>query len=169
MNADEIKTLLLCYWRFERGCEIVSTEFNYGASDVISVNLNEMSIYETEVKVSVADMKRECRKSKHRRTPTKRVTNYFYFAVPDVMKEAALSLCKEFFPYAGLLVVRDYEEYLKANEKPYVAPPISEVKRAQSFGLQPVDQKTIFWLARGMSNTLCSKAYQLMRLRRQHS
>lgn len=178
-KADEIKTLLLSYWRFQRGCSIVATEFNYGESDVISYSERNHTFYETEVKISIGDMRREKKKMKHRRvilnssmwdiSPAYHLrARFFYFAVPEAIQEAALKVCEELFPYAGLLVVKDYEEFLKQNPTPYAKNvPISEVKRPRSMEVAKVTPETVLWLAKGTSNTLCSVSYQLMLLKRE--
>ncbi|GAJ17864.1 unnamed protein product, partial [marine sediment metagenome] len=113
MNAAEIKTLLLCYWRFARGCSYVALEFSYGSADVIAATPRGQDIYETEVKVSTSDMKKELQKMKHRfaqkglwgQDTYHLWANYFYFAVPESIKDRALAIINNYFPYAGLLVV----------------------------------------------------------------
>ena len=175
-KADEIKTLLLSYWRFQRQCPIVATEFNYGESDVISYSERNHTFYETEVKISIADL-REKKKMKHRRvilnsamwdiSPTYHLrARHFYFAVPMAIREAALKVCEELFPYAGLLVVDDYEEFLKQNPTPHANVPIYMVKRSRSMEVAKVTPETVLWLAKGTSNTLCSMSYELMLLKR---
>lgn len=174
-QAEEIKILLLSYWRFHRGCCIVATEFNFGESDVLSYSEESHTIYETEVKVSIGDMRRERKKLKHRRvilnsalwdtSPIYHLrARHFYFAVPEAIQEPALKLCQELFPYAGLLVVKDYEEFLKQNPTPHANVPISEVKRPCDMQVQKVTEETALRLAKGMSNTLCSMSYRLMLL-----
>ena len=177
-KAEEIKILLLSYWRFHRGCPIVATEFNYGESDVISYSERNHTFYETEVKISIADMRREQKKMKHRRvilnssmwdlSPTYHLrARHFYFAVPEAIQEQALKVCEELFPYAGLLVVRDYEKFLVENETPNASVPIGEVKKPRSMEVRKVTPETIQWLAKGMSNTLCKVSYELMLLKRE--
>lgn len=174
MNAEEIKTLVMCYWRFARGCTYVACEFNYGSADVISATPRGQNIYDTEVKVSIADMKKELSKIKHRfaqkglwgQDKYHLWANYFYFAVPETMQNKALAIIQNYFPYAGLLVVKDYQQYLESNERPYINPPIAEVKRPQRFQtFASANPETLARLAKGMSNSLCSKAYELMRLK----
>lgn len=165
---------MMCYWRFARGCTYVACEFNYGEADVISATPRGQDIYDTEVKVSIADMKKEVSKRKHRfaqkglwgQDTYHLWANYFYFAVPESIKDKALAIIKTYFPYAGLLVVKDYQQYLKDNERPYTSPPIAEVKRPRRFKTcASGDPETLARLARGMSNSLCSKSYELMRLK----
>ena len=177
-KAEEIKTLLLSYWRFQRGCPIVATEFNYGESDVISYSERNHTFYETEVKISIGDMRRERKKMKHRQiavspslwdlAPVYHLrARHFYFAVPVAIQEPAIKVCEELFPYAGLLVVDDYEEFLKQNPTPHANVPIKEVKRPRGMQVQKITPEAILWLAKGTSNTLCKMSYELMRLKRE--
>ena len=176
-QAEEIKILLLSYWRFQRQCLIVATEFNYGESDVISYSERNHTFYETEVKISIADIRREQKKMKHRRvilnssmwdiSPTYHLrARCFYFAVPEAIQEQALKVCQELFPYAGLLVVRDYEKFLVENETPNASVPIGEVKKPRSMEVRKVTPETVLWLAKGTSNSLCSMSYKWMRAER---
>lgn len=173
-QADEIKTLLLCYWRFSRGCPYIATEFEYGAADVIAASPSGQNIYETEVKISVGDMKKELGKRKHQlaqsgfwgKDKLHLWANYFYFAVPSKIQVPAIALIVNYFPYAGLLLVEDYADYLKDNDKPYQNVPISEVKKPARFETVLPTQDTLARLSRGMSNTLCSRSYQLLLLNR---
>ncbi|GAI90261.1 unnamed protein product, partial [marine sediment metagenome] len=48
-KADELKILVMGYWRFRRDCPIVASEYNYGDADVLSVT-NSGMVIETEVK-----------------------------------------------------------------------------------------------------------------------
>lgn len=176
-QAEEIKILLLSYWRFQRQCPIVATEFNYGESDVISYSEGKHIFYETEVKISIGDMRREQKKMKHRQvirnpamwdiTPVYHLrARHFYFAVPEAIQEQAIKVCQELFPYAGLLVVRDYEKFLVENETPNASVPISEVRKPRGMQVQKITPEAIVWLAKGTSNSLCSMSYKWMRAER---
>lgn len=168
INAGEMKILLMCYWRFTRQCPLVAMEFDYGYADVIALSGKGRIIHETEIKMSIADMKADRRKPKHHprnlfgKDITRNWANYFYFAVPEGIKEKALKVCRELFPYAGLLVVGDYETYLKNNDKPFTSPPITQLRDPQYLQVERISEKRLFRLVKGMSNNLCSNAYQLM-------
>lgn len=172
MNAEEIRVLVMCYWRFQRGQYFVASEFNYGDADVISVSKKGRMVYETEVKISIADMKREKYKSKHfgmaqwwGSGTSHFWADFFYFAVPSAIQDKAVEVCRDLFPYAGLLVVDDYEQYLEHNERPYTNPPIREIKEPKKLPAKPLDEEGIFRIAKGMSNSFCGRAYELMRLK----
>jgi len=175
-TAKEMKTLLMCYWRFQRQHYIVAQEFSYGSSDVISFSERGRKVFETEIKISIADMRRERHKTKHKFRSRPNIfgrmmseegrANQFYFAVPDTIENKAVGVCQELFPYAGLLVVDDCVGYLKTNPKPVSPYPIREVREATAEAKAVVDEKRIFGLARGMSNNLCTASYEVARLKR---
>jgi hypothetical protein len=170
-KTKDMEALLLCYWRFSRGCDIVAVEFDYRAADIISYCAAEATVFETEIKISIADMKREARKQKHSfinkelwETPLKRRwwVNKFYFAVPVKIEKKAIELRDRLFPYAGLLVIDDYERYIQFNPRPYGPFPVREVKRASGVPAVEVGQETILELSKGMATSLSKTAYELM-------
>ena len=119
-NSNQIKAVIASYWRYVRQCPIVALEVNFNLSsfsgeemaDVLAVDDNHFLI-ETEIKVALADLRRDARKKKHRKFLENRrgVTRYFYFAVPrDIANEVKL-ICDNLFPYAGVLSVNGTDEY----------------------------------------------------------
>jgi hypothetical protein len=103
----------------------VATEAGYWQADVLGA-CDKYSV-EVEVKVSVADLKREfqTKSSKHflyanaEAQPTRGAPNYFYFYVPKAIEEQALAIVKEQAPKAGLAV---YEGgYLLDGKKTSIA------------------------------------------------
>jgi len=122
MNADQVKAVAASYWRYVRQCPVIALEVNAKLSpysgeeraDVLAVNKDRFLI-ETEVKVTLADLKRDAKKAKHRafrdNLPTKCVARYFYFAVPrDIANKASL-ICDDLYPYAGVLGANGLDEY----------------------------------------------------------
>jgi len=120
-EVDIIKLATLAYWRFDR--QHIMGAIECSGADVKTVSRNLM-IAETEVKVTIADMRREVKtkRYKHRRMNGEFATalmtyptsthyqpevNYFYFIVPERLKDKALKAVAELYPYAGLLVCRD--------------------------------------------------------------
>jgi len=110
-EADIIKLVTLAYWRYDR--QHITGAIECGGADVKTIS-KSLLIAESEVKVSIADMRREykAKRYKHQlmfgegfnRRPN---VNYFYFVVPERLKRKALEVISELFPYAGLLVCRD--------------------------------------------------------------
>jgi len=113
MDSDTIKAAVASYWRYTKQCHLVALEasswlkpFNYGGqADILAVT-KRRHLVETEVKVSLADMRRD--KSKRKHTYYKQGSSYyptqrFFFAVPKEIANAACLLCGQLFPYAGVL------------------------------------------------------------------
>ena len=130
MTADQIKAVIAAYWRYVRQCPVIALEVNSNLSaysgeeraDVMAVDKNRYLI-ETEVKITLADLKRDAKKSKHQDFQDNRlcVARYFYFAVPrDIANDAKL-ICADLYPYAGVLGVDGTDEYgveIYRNAKP---------------------------------------------------
>ena len=167
----------MCYWRKTRGCPIVAMEFNYRDADVVAVNKNGMVI-ETEVKTNIRNLREDKMKTKHWfmerevdmvKVPPgpKRVfggytrVHYFYFAVPVEIKDKALAVIEEKFPYAGLLSVGSSDHYQWEMYR-QIVPPVWSVRKAHRFTRPKLTQDQLLDIAIGMSNTACRLAYGLM-------
>ena len=112
MNSEQLKATIASYWRYVMQCPVVALELSSRLSsysseraDILAVSKNRCLI-ETEVKVSLGDLRKDRKKSKHRafrnggiRYPTR----YFYFAVPKEIANAAKTICDDLYPYAGIL------------------------------------------------------------------
>ena len=92
ITSDQIKAVIASYWRYVRQCPVIALEVNSNLSsysgeetaDVMAVDKSRYLI-ETEVKLNLADMRRDIKKKKHRDFSDGRprcVARYFYFAVP---------------------------------------------------------------------------------------
>lgn len=121
-EADIIKLTTLAYWRYDRQHVMGAMECH--GADVLTMT-KSLLIAESEVKISIADMKREfkTKRYKHRCMRdgcqsvqsssgamcffTRPNINYFYFVVPERLKDKALEVVRELYPYAGLLVCRE--------------------------------------------------------------
>jgi hypothetical protein len=109
-DSSILKTEALCWLRFGKQMQYVATEAGYWSADVLGV-CDKFSV-EVEVKVSIADLKREFKDktAKHylfanaEGTPSKGTPNYFYFYVPKEIEDKALEIVKEKAPKAGLAV-----------------------------------------------------------------
>jgi hypothetical protein len=73
INSDQIKAIIASYWRYIRQCPVIALEVNSNLSsysgeetaDVLAVDKLRYLI-ETEVKVSLADLRRDIEKEKQR-------------------------------------------------------------------------------------------------------
>lgn len=174
-KADELKILVMSYWRFSRGCPIVASEYNYGDADVLAVTSAGMRI-ETEVKISLTDLKRDGAKTKHdamqrelgllQNEPSRPLwwppairSHYFYFAVPEKIKEKAIRIVTEKYPYAGLLVIKPIDP--EVNPRYY--PPVYSAKKAHQFRSKPkLTYDQTMDVVKGMSTTLCRLGMELI-------
>lgn len=174
-KADELKILVMSYWRFSRGCPIVASEYNYGDADVLAVTSAGMRI-ETEVKISLTDLKRDGAKTKHfamqrelglvqdqpSKYPFMRAatrSHYFYFAVPEKLKEKAEVIIAEKYPYAGLLVIKPIDPEVN----PSYHPPVYSAKKARQFRSKPkLTYDQTMDIVKGMSTTLCRLGMELI-------
>lgn len=106
INSDLIKAAVASYWRFERGCTMVTIEADYGSADVM-VLTKERYLMEIEVKVSLSDLRADKKKSKHqvysRQLRRGLPICYFYFAVPRDLGVKAALICDQRYPYAGVI------------------------------------------------------------------
>lgn len=174
-KAEEIKFLTMIYWRFARGHYLVGTEYDYGDADVISVSANGREVFETEVKISIADLKKEKQKPKHSKDVfgNKRFRGQyiheFYFAMPSHMAELdqVKLICDGRFPYAGILAVDPYEDFLKHPGGIYMNPPVKCVKHAKPLQPRELTKEELMRIAKGMSNSFCNLAFRFMRFQRE--
>ena len=111
-TAENIKALLMRYWRIDRGylcsCEVSSL----GVADVLADNGKEA--VEIEVKVDKYDLLNDAKKSKHewfnKDGPEHlyyKGPNRFYFCVTANLREPAERLIGEINPLYGLILYRD--------------------------------------------------------------
>lgn len=136
MNSREIKAALLQYYRYDKQYKLVALEsYHFHNADVVCINARAW-IIETEVKVSIADMKADINKPKHailRRDylgehpdqasllhpmdwtsssgydfskDYKYRGHEFNFAIPSELEDEATFVRNAYYPYAGLILVR---------------------------------------------------------------
>lgn len=131
-DSSIMKTEALAWLRFGKKMPYVCTEGGYWNADCLG--LSDDYAIEVEVKVSIADLKREfvTKTAKHflyataeerKETPAPAGTpNYFYFYVPKEIEEAALAIVKEKAPRAGLAVFEDVGSgWAQAGKKTSIA------------------------------------------------
>ncbi len=143
--------------------------------ELLAVTSGGMRI-ETEVKISLTDLKRDGIKTKHfamqrelglvqdrpSRYPFLKAatrSHYFYFAVPEKLKEKALEIVVERYPYAGLLVVKPIDPEVN----PRYSPPVYSARKAHQFKSKPrLTYDQTMDVVKGMSTTLCRLAMELI-------
>lgn len=121
IKADSIKASVAAYWRYVRQCPLVALEANSrleafsdgGQADVLVVTKARYLI-EVEVKLNMADFRRDRHKLKHRNFRDNLVhypTRFFYFAVPKELANKVKFLCDQLYPYAGVIGSNGLGEY----------------------------------------------------------
>lgn len=176
-RSDRIKAMVMCYWRFH-GCPILATEYPWGNSDVVAVT-EKGRIIETEVKISISDLRHDLKKPKHHdlreaydrpgaetETPAMpRLFSYspqfrldvkvhrFFFAVPVDIAERAEAVVRELFPYAGMLVVNDCWEGKLLRNVDVVCR-----KHPKDYNIPVVNDGERLNMIRGMGTALCKIA-----------
>lgn len=161
-TSAEIKSTVAGYFRYKGQCPIVAFEasdklrWSTGEpADVLVISESRM-LYEIEVKVSLSDLKHDVLKSKHRwfsSSPETYPVNRFYFAVPDDLEGKALEVCKELYPYAGLLSVDKF---------PFVSSAVDfgvhVVKQPRILNIRRLEISEVIFLVKEQSGTICRLA-----------
>ncbi len=176
-EANEVKILIMCYWRFVRQHPIVATEVDSyldvpwrggSQADVLSLTPSGL-VVETEIKVSLPDLKRDVKKPKHwfwgdGRRPSHYSAHYFYFAVPHTLEEKAREVIAQDYPYAGLLVAQDPCSHPQGWTRDYFDPMVRAARPAKRLKeATKLDPDQVLKLAKGMSATVCRLAFKQMR------
>jgi len=97
-----------------------------------------------------------------------RYIHEFYFAMPSHMAELdqVSLICDGRFPYAGILAVEPYEDFLKQPWGIYTNPPVKCIKHAKPLQPQELTREELMRMAKGMSNSFCNLAFRYMRQKR---
>ena len=157
ITVDKVKAAVLSYCRYSMQCPLVALEancrlqtFNYGGqADVLAVTKNRLLV-ETEVKLNLADLRRDRNKAKHkafregaRIYPTAR----FYFAVPKDIANSVKLICDQLYPYAGVLGVDGLSEQ-----------DVILFREAKLLSNRKLSWEELYRMAREQSATICRLA-----------
>ena len=180
MNALQLKMATLEYWRFKEQCPMVALEASCtlrafkdgGAADVLAVTKTRLLI-ETEVKLTLSDLRRDSEKPKHiyfkqglqlslgssaLPSPSIYPTSLFYFAIPFELRGEAIQICEHLYPYAGVLLVDRYGEAMGD------CCVHSQWRRPQRLSTTKLTGLQLMRMAREQSATLCRLARQAVLL-----
>jgi hypothetical protein len=172
MNSEVLKTECLAWLRYLRGCEMVCTEVGRYSADVWG--LTDTRLIEIETKISIADLKADFRKDKHKlyeKFATEgaakwQVPNSFYFAVPEHLLEKA----QAFLATVDIPVVRKYGIITVPSEYDgcgYLGRHAKAVVKASRIHAEPPSPRARETALLRMSSELCGtrQAVALHRLR----
>ena len=169
-----IKAQVASYYRYIRQCPLVALEAPCrledstvsGLADILVIDKKRF-LTEIEVKTSLADLKRDGKKRKHRRFLAESAsddhrdylgpypTHLFYFAVPEEIVEQALEICKEQYPYAGVLRCEGISDY-----------GVTVYQAAKVLSQRKVSYPRILAMVRSQSATLCRTLNELANMKR---
>jgi hypothetical protein len=99
-------TEALAHLRYKKQCEYVVSEFLN--CDVLGIDKD--TIYEYEIKTSLADLKNEKKKPKHGIYDSKSrkfKPTYFYILIPEELHEKAIKWVSENIPHAGVIAYKE--------------------------------------------------------------
>ncbi len=172
MTVDQVRAIILAYWRYQRQCPMVALEANCqlsayndgGQADILAVTKARL-LAETEIKISIADLRKDQHKIKHQFYKAQHFdqphdfrqdlypAHYFYFAVPPDIANKAASIIVQLYPYAGLLIAKDL---------PFQSGPVVDMSRnAKLLHRRKLSAAELVRMAREMSATCCRLANKI--------
>ena len=159
LTASEIKAMVAGYFRYKRQCPVIAFEASDKLkwadgepADILVITESRM-LYEIEVKISLSDLKHDKKQGKHSsflNRPDYLPVHKFYFAVSEDLANKAQDICKDFFPYAGLLVVSKFPFNSAALDFG-----VSEYRSPKILNNSRVEVKAIIRLIKEQSGTVC--------------
>lgn len=160
LPAEIVKMNVISYWRFTRHALVVSMEADFHHYDVAVIS-RDRKLIEVEVKVSLADMRREELKRKHQRAIlfTDSLPHYFYFAVPFGLIDEIMPIVQEKYSYAGVLACPDQLDDRKGG---WLAPRVASWRRPQLRTRRQLNPNEIFTIAESCSSQLCHAYAKLL-------
>ena len=157
ISADGIKAAVAVYYRYRCQHPIIAFEAPGagGTADVLVVTKSRRLI-EVEVKVSLSDLRRDVKKSKHWWLQRGREAvgygyympvDQFYFAVPSHLGMSAAVICDRLYPYAGVWGFTSVDD-----ENPRLH------REATLFKAPKMSLRQMLQMTRSQSATLCRLA-----------
>jgi hypothetical protein len=165
VTADAMKAAVASYWRYQRQYPVVAFEASdHWAGELADILVldhwppltPETHLIEIEVKISLADLRRDKDKHKHRhfRNGTSKLVSYFYFAVPVEIGNTVALLCDNLYPYAGVLGTTGTG-----------GSGVQVYRSAKRFFARPLREEDIRLINRDQSATLCRLAKKVVELK----
>jgi len=177
ISALQLKHMAACWLRYNRQCPLVALEANSqlapfsdgGLADLLAVT-PDRHLIEVEVKLSIADFRKDREKEKHqglrklarleysqikeiksgsvlRHEPRTYPTHLFYFAVPYELGRQVAEECDELYPYAGVLGFRKVKHYWH--------PSVRNFRKARTLSKNKLTLYQVAHMAKEQSGTLC--------------
>lgn len=164
ITADIIKAAVASYYRYKKQYPMVAFEMDSALKSYVNGELADILIVgsdryliEVEVKISLADLRKDKGKSKHRhfqRDDGIMPTRYFFFALPQTLANEAYLLCDNMFTYAGVLGVAG-----SSQDQVY------SYRRARQLNADRLPKKLVINMVRSQSATICRLATKVSELK----
>jgi hypothetical protein len=144
MTAHEVYRAAKYYLQWKQGHTLGA--FNTYAlgheADILVVDERTMLTTEVEVKVSLSDLKADLKKERWQPQHTKRLPNYFYYAMPIEMQDKAMAVLHQhpLWPKIGLIVV---------DRSRYVGGPAIVVQKKQLIHDKPAHPRVLVKMLQG--------------------
>ena len=101
MTSNEIEICLANHFGYRQNQIVPNVSYGLGLHEVDLLIVSKSGYCtEIEIKVSISDLKADFKKEHHHKS---KKIKYFYYAIPEELKEKALPLIPE---HAGLIVVK---------------------------------------------------------------
>lgn len=149
MTSKQMRAALACHLRYKMQCSLFAFERGLGAGnpDLIGVLPNRY-LAEIEIKVTLADFKRDAAKAKWNSAYYKRPRLFYYAVPPELVKKVTPLLPKG----AGLLT------FHTNGRDPITRLPGVEIMKKPTADREakPITMKDFHYMARHLSGTACS-------------
>lgn len=179
VSGNDLKTIALCWLRFERQFNLVCTEDPFRNADAIGTDTSQQcrKMIEIETKISIADLRADGNKLKkhermgklHRKEPItdlwQKETDHtmfpsqFYFLVPRELKEKALEVINESFPHAGLMIAN----MIESSDGRYRDGTITVIKRAPVLHKLLIAKEIKNYFANRLASEICKLRLDVLR------
>jgi len=173
MDSTHVKASVASYFRYKRQCPLICFErtsktYDFYSPDILVVR-KDRKIIEVEVKVSISDLKNDCKKRIwvfRKAVPDIHPMPYqFYYAVPYKLREKALKVIGEWkdevYGKVGLLYVIDKKRIGMDDVTCFQKAPTNKTSPRLSI-------KEILTMTRNQSGTICSLSVALAKLQKKN-
>jgi len=164
ISPESIKWSVASYFRYTRQCPLIAFEadsqldsYKDSQADILVVDKKRL-LTEIEVKVSIADLRRDRSKKKHwhfKRGDRRYPIHNFYFAVPNDIANKACLVCDELYTYAGIIGSDGLGDY-----------GVSIYRCAKALSYERLSFKKLLIMIREQSGTLCRLSGKVVDLER---
>lgn len=179
ISSADLKTIALCWLRFEKSFNLICTEDPFRNADAIGTDTSQQcrKMIEIETKISIADLradqnkrvKHERMSKLHKKQPIEDMwqkedpghtlfPSQFYFLVPAELKDKALEVVNELYPHAGLMQAFASQ----SSDGRYRDGTLMVVKRAPVLHKLLIGKQIKHYFANRLSSEICGLRLDVM-------